>query len=60
MKIFWVLTIVVGSQTTLGFVWDLADTFNGLMIIPNLIGLLLLSNEVIREKKTYFEANGIK
>lgn len=60
VKIFWVLTIVVGSQTTLGFVWDLADTFNGLMIIPNLIGLLLLSNEVIREKKTYFEANGIK
>ena len=45
---------------TLGFVWDLADTFNGLMIIPNLIGLLLLSNEVIKEKKTYFEANGIK
>ena len=60
VKIFWVLTIGVGSQTTLGFVWDLADTFNGLMIIPNLIGLLLLSNEVIREKKTYFEANGIK
>ena len=60
VKIFWVITIVIGSQTTLGFVWDLADTFNGLMIIPNLIGLLILSNEVVREKKTYFEANGIK
>ena len=60
VKIFWVITIVVGSQTTLGFVWDLADTFNGLMIIPNLIGLLILSNEVVKEKKAYFEANGIK
>ena len=57
---FWVVAIVVGSQTTLGFVWDLADTFNGLMIIPNLIGILILSNEVVKEKKAYFEANGVK
>ena len=57
---FWVVAIVVGSQTTLGFVWDLADTFNGLMIIPNLIGILILSNEVVKEKKAYFEANGMK
>ena len=56
----WVVAIVVGSQTTLGFVWDLADTFNGLMIIPNLIGILILSNEVVKEKKAYFEANGLK
>ncbi len=54
VKIFWVIAIAVGSQTTLGFVWDLADTFNGLMIIPNLIGILLLSNEVVRLKKDYF------
>ncbi len=60
IKILWVVAIVVGSQTTLGFVWDLADTFNGLMIIPNLIGILILSNEVVKEKKAYFEANGMK
>lgn len=54
VRIFWIIAIVVGSQTTLGFVWDLADTFNGLMIIPNLIGILLLSNEVARLKKDYF------
>ena len=60
IKILWVVAIVVGSQTTLGFVWDLADTFNGLMIIPNLIGLLLLSNEVVKEKKQYFQENGFK
>ena len=60
IKILWVVAIVVGSQTTLGFVWDLADTFNGLMIIPNLIGLLLLSNEVVKEKRQYFQENGFK
>ncbi|MBR3196521.1 MAG: sodium:alanine symporter family protein [Clostridia bacterium] len=54
VKILWVITIVIGSQTTLGFVWDLADTCNGLMIIPNLIGLLLLSGEVVKLKKQYF------
>lgn len=54
IRCFWVLAILVGSQSTLGFVWDLADTFNGLMIIPNLIGILLLSNEVVKLKKEYF------
>ncbi len=54
VKILWVFMIFIGSQTTLGFAWDLADTINGLMIIPNLVGLLLLSNEVIKLKKEYF------
>ena len=54
VKLFWIAAIIVGSQTTLGFVWDLADTCNGLMIIPNLIGILLLSNEVVKLKRDYF------
>lgn len=54
IRFAWVLTVFIGSQSTLGVVWDLADTFNGLMIIPNLIGILLLSNEVVRLKKSYF------
>ena len=41
IKLIWVGMILVGSQTTLGFAWDLADTINGMMIIPNLVGLLL-------------------
>ena len=53
-KIVWVVMIFVGSQTTLGFAWDLADTINGLMIIPNLVGLLLLSGQVVKLKKEYF------
>lgn len=54
VKLFWIAAIIIGSQTTLGFVWDLADTCNGLMIIPNLIGILLLSNEVVKLKRDYF------
>ncbi len=54
VKLIWVVMIFVGSQTTLGFAWDLADTINGLMIIPNLIGLLLLSGQVVKLKKEYF------
>lgn len=54
IKVLWVMMILIGSQSTLGFAWDLADTFNGLMIIPNLIGILLLSNEVVKMKNEYF------
>lgn len=54
VKLLWVAMIVVGSQTTLGFAWDLADTINGLMIIPNLVGLILLSGEVVKLKNEYF------
>ncbi len=53
VKLLWVAMIVVGSQTTLGFAWDLADTINGLMIIPNLVGLILLSGEVVKLKNEY-------
>lgn len=54
VKVLWIAAIVVGSQTTLGFAWDLADTCNGLMIIPNLIGILLLSGQVVKLKREYF------
>ena len=56
VKVCWLVMIFVGSQTTLGFAWDLADTINGIMIIPNLIGLLLLSGQVIKLKREYFES----
>ena len=39
----------------LGLAWDLSDTFNGLMSIPNLIALLLLSGTVAQLTKKYFE-----
>ena len=57
IKIFWVIVILIGSQSTLGFAWDLADTFNGLMIIPNLIGIIFLSNEAVKMKNDFFKKN---
>ena len=36
--------IVVGSFQKVGLVWDMSDMFNGLMVLPNLLGLLALSN----------------
>lgn len=55
IKVLWVVFIVIGSMTTLGFAWDLADTFNGLMIIPNLIGLLFLSKDVVKLYRDYYK-----
>ncbi len=48
------LGIMIGSTGSLGFVWDLTDTLNGCMMIPNLIGLLFLSPEIVKLKKEWF------
>ena len=45
---------ILGATVDLGLMWDIADTFNGLMAIPNLIGVFLLSGTVIRLTKEYF------
>jgi AGCS family alanine or glycine:cation symporter len=50
----------VGAVSKLDFVWALSDTFNGLMAIPNLIGLLLLSPVIVRETKNYFNSTVTK
>ena len=42
------LVSVLGAVIDMGIVWDISDTFNGLMVIPNLISLLLLSGTVFR------------
>lgn len=60
VKLFWVVTILIGSQSTLGFAWDLADTFNGLMIIPNLVGIILLSGQVVDMERHYRDVHLIK
>lgn len=54
IRILWIIFIVIGSMGGLEFVWDLADTSNGLMAIPNLVGLILLSGVVVKEKKLFF------
>lgn len=55
VKFVWVVFIIIGSYSTLGFVWDLADTCNGLIIIPNLIGLVFLSKEVVKMKDDFYD-----
>ena len=45
---------VVGATMKLGLAWDLSDTFNGLMMIPNLIGVLALSGTVVDITRNYF------
>ncbi len=52
-KIVFVLMIYVGATMNLGLAWDLSDTFNGLMAIPNLIGVLSLSPIVMKITKNY-------
>ena len=42
------LVAILGATMDLGLLWSIADTFNGLMSIPNLIALLLLSGTVVR------------
>ena len=45
---------IVGATLNLGLLWDISDTFNGLMVIPNLIAVFLLSGTVFRLAKEYF------
>lgn len=54
-RILYSLIVFIGATQTLGVVWDLSDTMNGLMAIPNLISLLLLSNVVAQECFSYQE-----
>ena len=51
------LVAIVGATMDLGLLWGIADTFNGLMAIPNLIGLFLLSPVVFKLIKEYFVKN---
>ena len=51
------LVAIVGATMDLGLLWDIADTFNGLMAIPNLVGLFLLSPVVFRLINDFFTKN---
>ena len=49
---------ILGATVDLGLLWSIADTFNGLMSIPNLIALLLLSGTVVKLTKEFFASEG--
>ncbi|MDR2477612.1 MAG: alanine:cation symporter family protein [Treponema sp.] len=52
-KVFFVTFIIVGATMKLNLAWDIADTLNGLMALPNLIGVIFLSGTVFAITKNY-------
>ena len=53
-QVIFVCVILVGATLKLGLVWNIADTLNGFMAVPNLVALLGLSPVVIKLTKEYF------
>ena len=50
-----IATILIGAVVTSSFAWDISDTFNGLMMFPNLIAVVLLSPLVLKITKNYID-----
>ena len=59
-KVVFALVCIVGAIGSGTLMWDIADTLNGLMAIPNLIALLMLSGVVAKLTKEYFSKNMLK
>lgn len=57
--VLYALVAIVGATMELGLMWNIAETFNGLMAIPNLIAVFLLSGVVVKcLMKEYFAGEG--
>lgn len=52
-RIIYVATVMLGTIASLDLVWAAADTFNGLMAVPNLIALVLLSGVIVKETRDF-------
>ncbi|MCR5295103.1 MAG: sodium:alanine symporter family protein [Lachnospiraceae bacterium] len=52
-KILWVIGVFVGSLVELNLIWNIADLLNGLMAVPNIFAVLLLSKVIADETKKY-------
>ena len=57
-RALWVAAALAFANVKVDLVWNLADTLNGLMAVPNLIGLLLLAPMVFKVTRQYFEELG--
>lgn len=53
-RLLWVAAIVVGAVSELDMIWLIADVMNGLMALPNLVALLLLSPVIFKVTREYF------
>lgn len=54
-RVIFCLVVFVGATTQLSLVWSFSDVMNGLMAIPNLIGLIILSGLIARETRAYLK-----
>ena len=52
-KILWIIGVIVGSLMELNLVWSASELLNGLMAIPNIVAVLLLSAEIAKDTKRY-------
>jgi AGCS family alanine or glycine:cation symporter len=59
-RVLWVIGVFIGTQMSLGLVWKMSDALNGMMAIPNLLALLLLSPVVFKLTKQYFQQQEIQ
>lgn len=53
-RVLFLITVYMGAVVSLDLVWNLADIFNALMAIPNLVALVLLNGVIVRETRRYF------
>ena len=58
-RIVWIVGVFLGSVAKLSMIWDLADSMNALMAIPNLLSLILLSGVLASETKKYLWNGGL-
>ena len=56
-RIIHVITVIFGAVLTSSLAWDISDTFNGLMMIPNLIGVVVMLPLVVKITKNYVDRN---
>ena len=54
-RIVFVIIVLAGAMIKAQLAWDISDTFNGMMMIPNLIGVLVLSPQVMKCTKNYVD-----
>jgi AGCS family alanine or glycine:cation symporter len=57
-KFIFIAAIYLGCTSSLNLVWDVSDTFNGLMALPNLISVSLLGGEVLQMTRDYLRRGG--
>jgi AGCS family alanine or glycine:cation symporter len=58
-QIIWTILVFVGSVSSMALVWNIADTLNGMMAIPNLVAVLLLSRVIAKEGKEFLNPKHI-